>query len=165
MEIIKEFGLNPILLIAQIVNFTILLLLLKKFLYKPVLKVLDERKKTIAQSLKNATEIEEKLQKTAQEQEKLLEKAKSEADNLIKEAKSEAKALSEKTLASAANQVSEMMEKNKIELNLEREQMINRAKKDLAEIVVAASLKIAQKTVAADDNKKMVKEALEEINR
>ena len=47
MEIIKQFGINPILLAAQVVNFIVLLFIFKKLLYKPILKVLDERKKKI----------------------------------------------------------------------------------------------------------------------
>src|SRR5437870_10658982 len=56
MEILKNFGFEPILFIAQIVNFVIIYLILKKFLYKPVLKLLKDRKQTIAGGLKQAEE-------------------------------------------------------------------------------------------------------------
>jgi len=52
MEILKEFGIQPTLLLAQIVNFLIILFVLKKFFYKPIIKVLDARKKRIEVSLK-----------------------------------------------------------------------------------------------------------------
>ncbi|MBU2632677.1 F0F1 ATP synthase subunit B, partial [Patescibacteria group bacterium] len=47
MEIVKQFGLDPVLLVAQIVNFLILLFILKKLLYKPVLELLKKREDTI----------------------------------------------------------------------------------------------------------------------
>ena len=49
----EKLGIQPILIIAQIVNFVILLLLLKKFLFKPILKVLDERKKKAEEVLQS----------------------------------------------------------------------------------------------------------------
>ena len=64
MEIIRNFGIQPVLLLAQIVNFLIILYLLQKFFYKPIVKLLEQRKKRIEESLKNADLIEEKLKKT-----------------------------------------------------------------------------------------------------
>ena len=64
MEFLKEFGIQPTLLIAQIVNFLIILFILKKFFYKPIIKLLDDRKKKIEESLKNAELIEERLKQT-----------------------------------------------------------------------------------------------------
>ena len=72
MDILNQFGVQPILLAAQVVNFLILLFILKKFLYGPILKVLDSRKKTIEQSLKNAEEIERRLLETTEEKEKVM---------------------------------------------------------------------------------------------
>ncbi len=75
MDILNEFGIKPILLAAQVVNFLILLYILKRFLYKPILKVLNERKNKIADSLKNAEEIERKLVEISEEEQKRIAKA------------------------------------------------------------------------------------------
>ena len=165
MEIVKEFGINPVLLLAQIVNFTILLFLLKKFLYKPILKVLEERKVKIAQSLKQAEEIEKRLERSATEQEELMNKAKKEANLIISDSKKEAAELSEKTIEKAKIAVAEMLEKNESRLKLEKEQMLLEVKKDLADIVMRATEKVAQKTLTSEDNKKMVEEALAEVEK
>lgn len=163
MEIIEEFGINPILLAAQIVNFTILLVLLQKFLYKPILKVLDERKTKIAKSLKDAQEIEKRLEQSNIEQEKLLDKARVEAGTMIKEAKEEAKALSEKTVAEAKSQVTLIMQKNSERLSLEKDQLMKDVRKDLAEIVIAASMKVSKQTIDEAANKKIVEEVVKEV--
>ena len=164
MEIVEEFGLNPILLAAQIVNFTILLVLLQKFLYKPILKVLDERKTKIAKSLKDAQEIEKRLEQSTLEQEKLLDKARVEAGTMIKEAKEEAKALSEKTVEEAKTQVNLMMQKNSERLSLEKDQMLKEVKQDLAEIVMAASMKVSRETIDESANKKIVEAVVKEVS-
>jgi len=60
METLSSLGIDLKILLAQLVNFGILIFLLSKFLYKPVLKMLDQRKKKIAESIKKAEEIEKK---------------------------------------------------------------------------------------------------------
>lgn len=165
MQILQQFGVNPYLLLAQIVNFAILLFLLKKFLYKPILKVLDERKKKIALSLKSAEEIEKRLAATSEEQERILEKAKTEAAKMISESKQEAKELSEKLVAETKETVNGMIAKTQERLVLEKEAMMDSAKKDLALLVVAATKKVSTKVVSEKESKEMVQETLSEIEK
>src|SRR3989304_5856480 len=89
MEFLKEFGIQPTLLIAQIVNFLIILFLLKKFFYKPIIKLLDDRKKKIEESLKNAEEIEERLKQTEEKSAQIIEEERRNSRNLIAEAKTD----------------------------------------------------------------------------
>ena len=72
MDILNQFGISPVLLTAQVVNFLVLLFILKKLLYGPLLKVLAERRKKIEDSLKNAEEIELRLQETNEKIDKML---------------------------------------------------------------------------------------------
>ena len=148
MEIVKEFGINPILLFAQIVNFAILLFFLKKFLYKPILKSLDDRKVKIAKSLKEAEEIEKKFQKISEEQTIILDKARAEASQIIYEAKAETKQLTEKSLAQTRESMQQLIDKNKVRMALEKDQMMLDAKKDLTELVVLSSPPLSKKTLS-----------------
>lgn len=165
MEIIKEFGINPILLLAQIVNFTILLLLLKKFLYKPILKVLEDRKSTVAKSLKQAEEIEKRLEQTALEQEKLLKSAAAESNKIISDSKKEAHELAEKTLEQTKQTINDMLEKNEARLKTEKDQMLIEVKKELTDLVVATTLKVSKKTFSKEDNKKIIDETIREAGK
>ncbi|HEY4694878.1 MAG TPA: F0F1 ATP synthase subunit B [Candidatus Nanoarchaeia archaeon] len=165
MKIIEEFGINPYLLLAQVVNFTILLFLLKKILYKPILKVLEERKVKIVRSLKEAEDIEKRLVETAKEQEKILEKARSEAANLISEVKKESKELSEKMLADTRATVDEAMKRGEERLELEKQQMMSEVKKDLAGLVIAATAKVTQKTMDEPSNRRLVEEVVREMSK
>ncbi len=165
MEIFKEFGVSWILLLAQIVNFTILLLLLKRFLYKPILKVLDERKAKVAKSLKDAEEIETRLQKIAQSEEEILDKARTEANKLLAEAKTEAKALNEKSFAETKESIAVMLKKNEERLNLEKEGMMNSAKKELSDLVATATERVAKKVMTDKENSKLVDETVKELTK
>src|SRR3990167_6065185 len=89
MDILKSFGIQPTLLLAQIVNFLIILFLLKKFFYKPIIKMLEDRKKRIEESLKNAQLIEEKLKKTEEKSALILQNAQKNAQDLLDSAKKE----------------------------------------------------------------------------
>ena len=165
MEIVKEFGINPILLLAQIVNFAILLFLLKRFLYKPILKSLDERKSKIAKSLKEAEEIEKKLQKISEEQAAILGKARTEASQIISEAKDETKQLTEKSLAQTKESVQQLLNTNKKRIALEKDQMMLDAKKELTELVIATTAAVAKKSVSETSDKKLVTEAIESLSK
>ncbi len=163
MEIVKEFGIQPILLLAQVVNFTILLILLKKFLYKPVLKALDERKAKVAKSLKDSEEIEKRLQTISDEQATILGKARAEASKVISEAKDEAKQLTEKSLAQTKETMQQLLDKNKERLILEKEQMMLEAKKELTDLVMAATTIVAKKEVSKASASKLIEETIESL--
>ncbi len=89
MDFLKDFGVKPLFLAAQVVNFLVLLFILNKLLYKPILKVLSERRKKIEDSLKNAEEIERKLLETEEQKEEVLAKTQEEIQKMIDEAKRE----------------------------------------------------------------------------
>lgn len=109
----EGLGLDIKLLIAQIVNFGLLFFILKKLLYKPIIKMLDDRKKTIEESLLNSKKIEEELnkleerksevigrvQKEAQkEKESLIALAVEEKKNIVDEAKKSSEAIVAKSV-------------------------------------------------------------------
>ena len=75
MEILNNFGFEPILFFAQIVNFLIIYLVLKKFLYKPLLKVLNDRKHKIEEGLKSAEESNRLLKETIDKEQEILKNA------------------------------------------------------------------------------------------
>jgi len=90
MELLKTFGVDPILLGAQIVNFLIIFYLLKRFLYKPVLGMLKTREDKIKEGIKQAEEARLTLEKTLEQEKKILAKAHDEAKALILDAKTQA---------------------------------------------------------------------------
>jgi F-type H+-transporting ATPase subunit b len=133
MEILNNFGFEPILFIAQIVNFLIIYWLLKKFLYKPVLKLLNERKQKIEEGLKNADqaarllnetlEKEEKILKTANEKAKqILDDARNQSFEILKKTEEDNKKLAEKMLNEARAQITYETEiaTKKLEVNISK---------------------------------------------
>jgi F-type H+-transporting ATPase subunit b len=97
-EIFTKLGLNGALLISQIVNFVLLLVLLRKFAYTPVLKMLRERSEKIEKSLEDAKKIEDELKNTEETKVKEIRKAKEEAQEIIKGAYETAEANTQKSI-------------------------------------------------------------------
>lgn len=162
-QIIKDFGIDPVLLAAQIVNFLILLYILKKFAYKPILNGLEKRKQMIAQSLKNAEEIELKLQKTEEERESVLEKAAKEARIVLDEAAKSAEGIIHEARLKAQSDMEEMLEKGKESIQLERVQMQQEIKTELADIVAISLEKIIKKSVSEKEQKKLIEDTLKSM--
>lgn len=116
MEIIKNFGLDPIFLVAQIVNFLIILYVLKRFLYKPILELLKKRENAIKEAVRKNEEARILLEKAGTEEKAVLKRAEAYAKKLIEDAKIHAtetakeieevsKKQTEKILADASSQI------------------------------------------------------------
>jgi len=163
MEFLSDFGVEPILLLAQIINFVILLFILQRFLYKPLLKVLEERKKKIETSMRQSDEIQKKFDEVGEKQQEILDKAKSESSSIIENAKKEAKALSDQIQTGASLQAEETMKRTKEALELEREKMVAEARKQLGVVVATAAEKIIEKSLSNSDKERFVAAAVKEI--
>ncbi len=163
MNILTEFGVKPILLAAQIVNFIILLLLLKKFLYGPILKVLDERKKKIAESLANAEEIKQKLVEIAAEHDKELEQAARESKKIIEEATVVANQIIADAHKKAEGDIETMIAKSEVRLVQERDKLHQEIRAELADLVALGMQKIAGKVLTAKDRSNLAEKSLKEF--
>src|SRR5216117_3381702 len=85
-QLINNFGINTYLLIAQIVNFLIILYLLKRFAYKPIMELLEKRRKTIEEGEKNAAKAEKALQEATEKEKEILRKAQNESKKILSDA-------------------------------------------------------------------------------
>lgn len=158
----ESLGLDIKLLLAQVVNFLMLLFVLKKFLYRPILKVLDERKKKIEDSLANAEKINKELIKLEEEKAKILKAAQTEAVKLAAEEKKFAEEQKEKILEEAKKKATEEVAKGSVLAKQELE----KAKKELREEVLRLTEVMTKKVLArglSDQEKhELIKKAIEE---
>ena len=163
MELLAKLGIDWKLLVAQAINFLILLIILYKFLYKPVLKVLHDREEKIVKSLRQAKEIETNLQKSEEEKEKIISEARNEAGKIIAESKKMAekvhKELTNKTKLESAS----ILEQNKKQLKIEKESMFKELRGDVADMVRIATEKILRQKIDSDQDKLVIKKSLENL--
>lgn len=163
MDLIDKLGIDLKLLIAQIVNFAILLFILTKLIYKPLLKVLDDRKKMIAKSVDDSKKIEDRLSAIEADRDKVLANAGREAMAIVEKAKKESEEEHVKIITAAKKEISTLAERYRAQLKEEKSEMMNEIKKEVAELVVSSSEKILRREFSKDDQAKLESAIKEEI--
>ncbi len=139
----EALGISPNLLITQIVNFIILLVLLRLLLYKPILNMLNSRKQKIQESLEYAERVKAQAAEQQKEFDRKLEEARREAQAASQVAQQVGEKEREAILAQAREEARKMVEQAKGQIEYERKQMMA----DLHDEVVRLSLLAAQKVI------------------
>lgn len=129
----EQLGIEPKLLIAQLVNFAIIVFVLQKLLYKPILDMLNKRKKEIAEGLAITERMKAEEEKFNEKQEKALAKAREDAMGIIEDAKKQAKEVEKELVADAHTQAAAI---------------ITRAKAEAAETHTAAQTSLRKEAIA-----------------
>lgn len=144
MEIINNFGLDPLLLGAQIVNFLIIFYVLKRFLYKPVLDILKKREDTIKGGLKQAEEGKKLLDDAQEKEKEILKKAQNQSQLMLDDAKKQASEISVQIEDKAKKQASEIISAASEKIN----QDLKNAEKQLTQYVSLLALEFLEKSTS-----------------
>jgi F-type H+-transporting ATPase subunit b len=161
--IIQTFGLRTDLFLAQLLNFVLVLAVLWKFAYKPIMKMLAAREAKIEESVKNAETIEKRLIEVTSEKEAILLEAKKEAQTLITKAISDTEVRKNEMVEAAKKEVERVIEKGKEQLAAEQAAMLMEARKDLVEIAVKAAAKILAEGVDEKKSKSLAEEVVRKL--
>jgi len=164
MDLIDKLGIDLKLLIAQAVNFLILLAILTKLVYRPILKLLDKRKKMIEQNVEDTKKIEERLTKIEEEKEKIISDASKKAMEAIEKAKKEAEEEKQKILMNAKKEISSLAERYRAQLQEEKKQLTQEVKAEVAALIIASSEKILRKEFKKDDQKRLEEAIKDELS-
>ncbi|SVC21749.1 uncharacterized protein METZ01_LOCUS274603 [marine metagenome] len=161
-EAFSALGINLPQLIAQIVNFAVLLLILRFTLYKPILKMLDARRQKISEGLDAAesareeaseaqASIEGQLDDARQQSQEILANAQQIATRIQDEARSE----SERSRETARGRATQ-------EIALERDRAISELRGEFADITIAATERVIKQAVNRDDHERIIEETFAE---
>ncbi len=134
MEILNQFGFDIKLFAAQIVNFLVIAFVFKRFLYKPLLEILEKRKSTIKRGLLDAEKAQKALEEAEERKDAIISKAGIEADRIINEAKNQAESIREGMLEETKKEINAMMEATVTQIQLEKENFKKEAKNMSLEI-------------------------------
>lgn len=153
------------LLVWMLISFGLVLFVLKKFAWKPIMEGLKSREETISKSLRQAEEARNEIKKLQEYNEELAEKARAERELALKEAKSLRDKIVEEAKAQAQAEAQKIIEKSKILIIQEREN----AQKELAQMVSKLALEITEKILRkefSDKDKQLgyFKDLLSEIS-
>lgn len=163
MEILTNFGIQPVLLLAQIVNFLIILFILKKFFYKPITNALDQRRQKIAESLANAQLIEKRLTETEENSTKILEEARSVAQSVISEAKKESQRISDQTNLDARKTIEEALTSAKSQIEKQKDEMKKEIEHETLILVAHVVKKVLGRSLKQDERQQLTTKSITEI--
>lgn len=159
-ELVKTFHIDWKLMIAQLINFAIVLFVLWKFALKPLMKVMNKRSDEIEKSLENAKEIETRLNEADKLKEEKVLEAKKEAQEIMEKASKEAEQIKNEKIIETKNEVEKLVKKSKEEIGAEKEKMVEDAKKELGNLVILTSGKLIEKNLDDQANRKLVDETI-----
>jgi len=137
-----KLGLNLGYLLFQIFNFTILLILLYAWAYKPILNMMDKRRKTIAQGLEDARVASEARANAEQEAAKIVAEAQNKANQLVRESTDRAEAAALEIRASTEAEAAKEREAALAEVEVERDRMLGDLRSQIAALAIAAAQKL-----------------------
>jgi len=165
LEIFAKLGINGKLLIFQIANFLILLFILRKFLYKPIINLLEGRKKKIEKSIEKSRKITEEwdcIQEIKQEE---TMKAEKHAAEIIDEAKINAQEKEKEILELALEKRERMMDEAKRDISLEKESALKGVKQEASNLILLATEKVLEKNLKSADEMKLIEETLKSLEQ
>ena len=145
-------------LVWTIINLVVLYLLLRHFLFKPVMGIMDKRKKIIEDGLKNAQDAQSDAKKMKQEYEDALKGAKQESAQIIENARSAAKNEYDRIVGEAGDKAGNIIESAKETVRVEREQTMKELQGEIAGLAVASAAKIVGRTADEDLYDQFLKE-------
>ncbi len=135
-EVLHNFGVDWQLLIAQVINFLIILYLLKRFLYKPVFNLLKKREEAIKQGLSKADESKKALDEALVKEKKIIKEAQDTGKKIIQEAKEQSETVAKKIEEKAKKQADQMLEDARAQIEREKRAVEKELEKHVSELSV-----------------------------
>ena len=159
---ISALGFNLPALIAQLINFVLLLIIFRLILYKPLLKILDERKKRIQEGLDASDEAKRRLSQTEQEVAKELEMARQQGQEQIAQAQQIAARIQEEARQGARQEADQLLARAKNEIGLQRDSAIAELRREFAGLTITAAERVIKEELDPEKHRRLIQEVLAE---
>ena len=155
--------LDPGLFIWTILTFLLLLFVLAKFAWQPLLKMLKDREELIRSSLEDAEKAQTELAKLNAEGEKIINKARAEAQEILTQGKAAAAKMKEETLKDAKEKAKSIAVEAEKQIQIEKEKAIAEIKGEVVNLSLSVAEKLIKKNLSAEDNKALIDESLSHV--
>jgi F-type H+-transporting ATPase subunit b len=162
-ETADTFGWNWKLFISQVASFCIVALLLRRFAYKPILAILEDRRRKIEEGQLNAEKIRKELAEAEKRYQEIVSKGNADAQKMIDEARESAAHLSERKQQEAITAAEQIVTKAKEAAAIEHDRQMQALKRELGRLVVETTSKITGKVLTPDDQKRLQEEAARQV--
>lgn len=155
---------DPGLYIWTIIIFLVLLFLLMKFAWKPLLAMLEKREDNIRQALLNAEKARDELTNVKDDTEKLLNEARNESQAVVAAGKKNAERMKDEIIEKAQSKSDALLADVKKQINLEKERAIADVKMEVVNLSMEIAQKLIKKNLTKEDNLRLINDSLSSIN-
>jgi F-type H+-transporting ATPase subunit b len=162
-ETAEMFGWNWKLFLSQVISFCIVAYLLQRFAYKPILAVLEQRRRTIEEGQINAEKIKKELAEAEKRYQEIVAKANADGQKMIDEARESAAHLSERKQQEAIAAAEQIISKAREAAAIEHDRTMESLKRELGRLVVDTTAKVTGKVLTPDDQRRLQEEAAREV--
>ena len=143
---------DPGLFIWTIVTFLVLLALLAKFAWRPLLQALESRQERIRKSLEDAERARQELERLQQESAKIMQQARIEAESIVTQTRADAERLREELKQKAKDEADNILRNAQQQIQLQTRQAIQQIRHEVADIAVLLASKLIERNIAKEDN-------------
>lgn len=162
-ELLTTFGIEWPKFLAQLILFIIVYFVLKKFAFGPIIAMLEERRKRIAESQLNAQKIKQQLAEAEQRHAEIVAKANVEAQRMIDEARESASHVADRKMHEAVASAEQVVARAQEAAALEYERSMTALKRELGRLVVETTTKVTGKVLNSDDQRRLQEEAARQL--
>ena len=163
METQELVTLIPWTFIAQICNLFIQILLIKKFLFKPIRNIIAKRKELADAEIKDATKAKEEAEAVKAEYEQNMKEARDKASEILTSAQKTANAQSEEIIKNAEEQAVQIKAKAEKDIALEKRKAVNEIKDEIGGMAMEIAGKVIEREISAEDHEKLIDEFIENV--
>jgi len=161
--VLSSLGISPGLFISQLINFTLIFLIVWFLILKPLTKKMTERQKMIDDSIDNAKKIQENLTRSEKDYQTRIDQAKVEANKIMDRAVTEAGQASEEAKNNAKKEIERLVSQARESIKVEKENMNTELKEETVNFLALALEKILGEKMTAAADKKMIEEILKKL--
>lgn len=155
--------LDPGLFFWTIFTFLILLGLLARFAWRPLLAALESRQATIRQSLDDAEAARKQLEQAQQNAEATMRQARVEADTILSDTRSAAATLREQMRQEAQAEAQALVANAERQIQLERDRALAEVRREAVDVSLAIATKLIQRNITREDNEALIDDALKQV--
>jgi F-type H+-transporting ATPase subunit b len=156
-------GFNSGDVIFQLVMFIILLAIVKKFAWGPLMGMMKQREEFVANEIESAEKSRQEAAKFLEDQRVLLKEARTEAQELIENAKKQAEIQREDIIVSARSEAGRLKESAKLEIEQQKENAVAAIKEQVASLSVLIASKVIEKELSEKDQQKFINDYIQEV--
>ena len=155
---------DPGLFIWTIITFLVLVALLAKFAWRPLLAALERREKLIARAIDDSEKARADLERVQQDAAKILADARVEGEAILARSRAAADRLGEELRQKASAEAGGILKKAEREIQLETTRAVEQVRREAIELSVAIASKILHRNVSADDNRALIEDSLRQLD-